>query len=220
MKRVVCVLLGLALGIEGEQVLTGSVSIPAKKFNVPESVVPRMLSDTRVSVVSKGSLVFTTTVAENGLFSLRTLLEGEYLVYTSHPVFQFDPVVVHVAENEISARSYDPVRTGHSPIPNPLRLVPTAFQSPYLPEEEFNVLDFFKNPMVIMGLVMLGIVWLMPKLQGSMTPEEMGNMRKELEQEGGIAASFLKNMIPSAPGSAVGGALPSIAPSSVGKKNQ
>jgi hypothetical protein len=60
----------------------------------------------------------------------------------------------------------------------------------------------------------------MPKLQGSMTPEEMGNMRKELEQEGGIAASLLKNMIPSAPGSAVGGALPSIAPSSVGKKNQ
>ena len=204
--------------IAGSSVLTGSISIPAKKFNIPESAVSRVLADARVTVVRQGSLIATATVAENGQFHVPSLQDGEYLVYTSHPALQFDPVALTVSGTEVTARSYDPVRAGHTPIAYPLKLVPTGFQSPYLPEEEFNVLHIFKNPMVIMGLVMLVLVWLMPKLQGNMSPEEMGNMRKELEQEGGIAASFLKNMIPNTPGSSapVGGALPSI----VGKKNQ
>jgi hypothetical protein len=141
---------------------------------------------------------------------------GRYVAYFTHPFFRIDPVALDVTTESVNASIFDPVRTGSgAAIAHPLRVSPAAFQSPYVPEEEFNAFQILKNPMAIMGVVMLGLVWLMPKLQGGVSQEEMRDMRKSLEEDGGMAASFLKKMIPTESsgtgGQAAVGAIPSIA---------
>lgn len=199
--------------------ISGTVSIPEKKFKVHESVTPQFLAETRVTVVKDGSIEGTAPVSTSGKFTVRSLAQGKYLVHTSHPYMHFDVVSVVIDETgQAGAFTYDGIRnTSSVPLGYPLSLVPVKIESPYLQEEEFNAFQIFKNPMVIMGLVMLGLVWLMPKMQGGMSPEDMSNMRKELEQEGGIAANLLKSMIPADKngGKSVEGSIPSIS-SSIG----
>jgi hypothetical protein len=205
----------LFLHIVNAKDIEGSISLPPKKkFHVPEGAVQRLLADARVSVVKDGSLITTVPVSTSGGFTIRSLDDGEYIVMATHPVLQFDPVLVTLNPENITARLHDLIRPISEDTAYPLKFVPVSIQSPYMQEEEFNIFQILKNPMVIMGLFMLVMVWLMPKMQAGLSPEEMSNMRRELEQEGGIAASLLKNMIPADKSgngnSKVSGAIPSI----------
>lgn len=216
----VLVILGCLLAVESAgHVISGSISVPVKKYNIHESILPKFSAETRVTAVKQGSIIGSATVTTEGQFSIVGVPEGKYVIYTSHAFMQFDPVTVTISsDGNVRAQVYDALKNSSSPLPElgyPLKLVPSRIESPYLQEEEFNAFQIFKNPMVIMGLVMLGLVWLMPKMQGGMSPEEMSNMRKELEQEGGIAANLLKSMIPSSSssgggGPVVGGSIPSL----------
>lgn len=204
--------------------ISGSVDVPFKRFEISDLERMNIFGPGRVSAVREGHVVSTTALSKKGDFTIHSLTNaGRYTIVISHPSLRFDAVTVSVSsDGSIEASTYDELRaTGVKKIPYPLKLSAVAYQSPYSPEEEFNALQIFKNPMAIIGLVMLGLVYLMPKLQGNMSQEDMSNMRKELEEEGGFAANILKKMIPAEPtGSATtsAGAIPSI--SNVGKKDQ
>ena len=187
-----CVCTASALSIEGRITIPTKLQLPA---NTDRGA---LFADTRVMVLRNGIEVTRTTVTSSGKFGARQIIEeGFYTVYFSHPFLRFDPVTVQVSAGAVSAFTYDPVRTGVAqPLAYPLAVVPLGVQSPYVLEEEFNAFQFLKNPMVIMGLVMVGLVWLIPKLQGSVSPEEMQEMRRGLEDETGLAAGLLKKMIP------------------------
>jgi hypothetical protein len=224
-QRNLVVVLGLLLPVlVSSYSITGSVNVPYKKFEISDVERLNIFGSGRVSAVRDGHVVSTTALSKKGDFTIHSLADaGRYTIFISHPSLRFDAVTVSVSsDGSIEASTYDELRaTAVKKIPYPLKLSAAAYQSPYLPEEEFNALQMFKNPMAIIGLVMLGLVYLMPKLQGNMSQEDMSNMRKELEEEGGFAANILKKMIPAEQtggASSSGGAIPSI--SNVGKKNQ
>jgi hypothetical protein len=200
--------------------LSGTVEVPIRK---PEEELGDLLAQGKVSAVKNGEVVAISSVTTSGAFQMSSISSpGRYVIYVSHPMLRFDPVTVTVgADGSIKANVYDLGRPSEVAAPYPLKMVATTYQSPYLAEEEFDAFQLLKNPMVVMGLVMLGMVWLMPKMQENMSPEEMKNMRKELEEDGGFAASLIKKMIPAEQtggASSSGGVIPSI--SNVGKKNQ
>ena len=199
LSRVVAVSLishAVAAPIQGEMVLSDKLKIPQEFSRA------LIFNDARVVAVRNGAEVARTVVTGSGSFSLSDISDtGFFTVYFAHPMLVFEPVTVEVASSgQISAFTYDALAPSRkSPLPYPLRVIPVHFQMPYVPEEEFNAFQFLKSPMVIMGLVMLGLVWLLPKLQSGVSAEEMQEMRKDLENDDGITASFLKKMIPVSP---------------------
>lgn len=199
--------------------IDGHVSLHSK-LGVPEWLDrAKLFSDLRVVLVSKGNEIARTTPNKSGVFKLNFISTGHYIAYFSHPFLKIDPVSLEVNGDLVSASVYDPIKVGLGmAIAYPLKIAPSAFQSPFTAEEEFNAFQIFKNPMVIMGLLLVGLVWLMPKLQGEVSQEEMREMRKGLAEDGGLAASFLKNMIPAGPSeNPATENLPSL---TLGKKNQ
>lgn len=192
----------LSASIQGKMVLS-------EKLNIPQDFSRTLIfNDARVVAVRNGAEIARTVVTGSGSFSLSDISDtGFFTLYFAHPMLVFEPVTVEVASSgQISAFTYDALAPSRkSPLPYPLTVIPVHFQMPYVPEEEFNAFQFLKSPMVIMGLVMVGLVWLLPKLQNGVSPEEMQEMRKDLENDDGITASFLKKMIPvSADGGAAG----------------
>ena len=202
-----CLLVGMILAVllvlvgsvnGGSATVQGAVKLDSKKLEISPSDFAWYFADLGIQVVRQGKIVRQALVDEKGAFSIRGLdHDGNYTLYFNHPRLLIAPVIATVTGTEIQAFTYDAIRSnGSVPIPHPLVIVPISNNSPYTPEEPFDALQLLKNPMLIMGLVMLGLVYLMPKMQGNMSPEEMREMRKGLEDEGGFAASLLKNMIP------------------------
>ena len=175
-----------------------------------------LLSETTVSVLEKGREVSASHIDDFGKFSVPVADNGKYTLYFSHPTLELQPVVAVVDDDSVKGFRYDAIRTEESnEIPYPFVISPVSNNSPYVPEESFDALQVFKSPMVIMGLVMLVLVYVMPKLQGNMSPEEMQEMRRGMEEDGGFAANLLKSMIPA--GSA-GNSIPSLSSESRRRK--
>lgn len=160
------VLLSLAVCVPGE--LTGRIT------NANFKGVEKYFGECRAFVQVNGVEVSSAMVFLDGSF----IVPGEFdtassLVSASHPLLTFP---------------YVQLNNGALTIPV------IDFGSPYVAEEAFDVFQLFKNPMVIMGLVMVVLVGILPKLQGS--PEDMNEMRKGLEDDNGMAANLLKKMMP------------------------
>jgi hypothetical protein len=182
--------LASSTSIEGILALPSKVSVPDWVDRV------KFFSDARVVLVRQGTEVDRTGLNEKGFFKLNHVKSGSYIGYVVHPFLRIDPVSIEVSGASIRASTYDPLSGVGNPIDYPLKITASAYQSPYTAEEEFNAFQIFKNPMVIMGLLLVGLVWLMPKVQGGVSPDDMREMRKGLAEENSFAANFLKNMIP------------------------
>ncbi|KAK9235499.1 hypothetical protein V1525DRAFT_427787 [Lipomyces kononenkoae] len=63
--------------------------------------------------------------------------------------------------------------------PYPIELRPFGPAVYYQYREGFNVLKLFKNPMLMISLLTLGMVFVLPKIMDSMDPEQL----KEIQQE-------------------------------------
>jgi hypothetical protein len=181
-------------------VIEGQVYLPLK-LNIPADYDKEELSELgRVMVLSNGEEVARTKIDREGKFSIPGIKKGNYKVYFSNPFLRIEPVTLEVSSGTVSAFSLDLEQPDkRKSLAYPLNIIPSAFQSPYTPEEEFNAFQFLKNPMVLMMLAMVVLVWLMPKLQGNVSPEDMAEMRRDLEQDSGFAASMLKKMMPADP---------------------
>jgi hypothetical protein len=210
----VAALLVLLSAVYGVQI-EGTIHLDGKTLGIAKSDYGAYLADVGIQVVREGQIIREAFVEETGKFSIQGIdSDGNYTVYFTHPRLLIAPVITSIVDNQVHAFTYDPIRSnGSVPIAHPLVIVPLSNNSPYVTEEPFDALQLLKNPMLIMGLVMLGLVYLMPKMQGSMSPEEMREMRKGLEDEGGFAASLLKNMIPAGSDPSNQGALKDILPS-------
>jgi hypothetical protein len=173
-----------------------------EKLGIPMDMsIESLVSSVVVTVLEGGREVASANVDNVGKFSLPTNHDGRYTLYFSHPTLQILPVIAVVDGGVATGLRYDAIRfEEESEIPYPFVISPVSNNSPYVPEERFDALQLFKNPMVIMGLVMVALLYIMPKLQGNMSPEDMQEMRKGLEEDGGFAANFLKSMIPAATG--------------------
>lgn len=63
----------------------------------------------------------------------------------------------------------------------PLVLTAHASYQYYEPRQGFNLFGIFKNPMLLMMLVMGGMMVLMPKMMEGLDPEQKEQMQKQME---------------------------------------
>ena len=212
----------LIAGVVGGYI-EGSVNVlNFEKLGLPANTpTDLLLSTLQVTAVRGGKKIASVHVNSAGKFGIQ-VDDGKYTLYFSHPTLSILPVTARVEGEITKGFLYDTVREEQvSEVPYPFVVSPVSNNSPYVPEEHFDAMQLFKNPMVIVGLLMLGMVYVMPMLQGNMSPEEMQEMRKGLEQDGGFAANLLKNMIPASnAGADAAKSVPSISSNSENRRRK
>eukprot|EP00913_Durusdinium_trenchii_P020840 g19579.t1 len=140
--------------------------------------IPHKYQEGTARVILDGGAVSTLPVSD-GHFALNGVTAGPHLLQVVHPLLSFDPVRIEATEGsgglKMSAYIADFEHGKGVKLKYPLGLAPSG---------EFNVISVFKSPMAIIGLVSMGAMFFLPKLQ-SMVEEEkettIGNSRRSSE---------------------------------------
>ncbi|CEM16361.1 unnamed protein product [Vitrella brassicaformis CCMP3155] len=159
----------LNLGSADDEVtLTGSVS--------PQDGL------SRVRILLNGG-AFSAFPNADGSFEIPSLPIGSYLLEVNHPFLQYDPVLVEVSaggrqgEATVSAFLLSFEHGKGKKLKYPLGLASHAEVKYFQKREEFNIFVLFKNPMVLMGLVSFGLLFILPKMQQGIDPEALQELQ-------------------------------------------
>ncbi|CAE7744489.1 EMC7 [Symbiodinium sp. CCMP2592] len=163
--------------------IKGRISIPHKYQEVISAASGAGLAAARV--ILDGGLL-SALPASDGHFALNGVAVGPHILQVVHPLLSFDPVRVEAAEGsaglKMSAYIADMEHGKGVKLKYPLGLAPSGAFSYLEKREEFNVLSVFKSPYALFGLVSMGAMLFLPKLQ-SMVEEEKERQQQELQQQ-------------------------------------
>mmetsp|Transcript_28076 Transcript_28076/g.24802 ORF Transcript_28076/g.24802 Transcript_28076/m.24802 type:complete len:150 (-) Transcript_28076:26-475(-) len=131
---------------------------------------------------------FTTYIYPNGLFKFTNIPVGRYIMSVEDTNNFFDQAGIEIVEHNgkegVRAFKYDSKNGKGSKLKHPIVFSPTAKKQYYEVKEPFNIMGIFKNPMILMMVVSLGLVFLMNKMPKP-SKEEMTEMNKNM---GGISS--------------------------------
>lgn len=117
---------------------------------------------------------------EDGSFEVDNIPSDSYVVEVTHPKYIYEPARVDItSKGKIRARRvnyFQPSLVQH--IDYPLRFRPKSLHNYFLPRETWRIMDLIFNPMVMMMVVPLVIIWLLPKM---MNPQETQNQRDNMQ---------------------------------------
>ena len=136
----------------------------------------------QIKINLDGEESFSTYVYPNGVFKFTNVPAGRYILTVDDIDHFFDPIAVEVVrkgdKEGVRAFKYDSKNGKGKNIKHPVYIVPQAPKQYYEIKQPFNILDLFKNPMAIMTIVSLGLVFMMNKMPkpSKEEMEAMGNM--------------------------------------------
>lgn len=117
---------------------------------------------------------------EDGSFEVDNLPPDSYVVEVTHPRYIYDPIRVDItSKGKIRARRVNHVQPSLvQTLDYPLKFKPRSLHNYFLPRETWRIMDLLLNPMVIMMVVPLFIIWLLPKM---MNPQEVQTQREQMQ---------------------------------------
>lgn len=117
---------------------------------------------------------------EDGSFEVDNLPSDSYVVEVTHPKFIYEPVRVDItSKGKIRARKVNYIQPSLvQTVEYPLKFRPKSLHNYFTPRETWRIMDLLFNPMVIMMVVPLVIIWLLPKM---MNPQEAQTQRDNMQ---------------------------------------
>lgn len=117
---------------------------------------------------------------DDGTFEVDNLPSDSYVVEISHPKYIYEPVRVDItSKGKIRARRVNYIQPSIvQTLDYPIVFRPKSLQNYFVPRETWRIMDLIFNPMVIMMVLPLGIIWLLPKM---MNPQEAQNQRDNIQ---------------------------------------
>lgn len=117
---------------------------------------------------------------EDGSFEVDNLPSDSYVVEVTHPRYIYEPARVDItSKGKIRARRVNYLQPSLvQTIDYPLRFRPKSIHNYFIPRETWRIMDLLFNPMVIMMVVPLVIIWLLPKM---MNPQEVQTQRDNMQ---------------------------------------
>jgi hypothetical protein len=141
------------------------------------------LNSTRLTL-NDGSL--TTYTLPDGSFVFHRVPPGVHLLDVQSREHHFSQVKIQLLEEAMdSPKCVEYVYPGaqKQAVPHPLELTAHASYQYYEPREGFSILGIFKNPMLLMMIVMGGMMFVMPKMMENLDPEQKEQMQRQLEMQ-------------------------------------
>lgn len=150
--------------------------------------------------------VYVGFAKENLEFIVSAVEPGSYLVEVDYPDLIFETVRVDItAKGKIRARRID-LQFLRPPdelkAPYPLKLTAVSRANYFTKREQWRVQDILMNPMLLMMLLPMGLMYLLPKMQENMDPETRTEMERMQLQPGQIpdVSEMMTNMLGSGTG--------------------
>ncbi|EDW03543.1 GH11292 [Drosophila grimshawi] len=105
-------------------------------------------------------------VRRDGNFMISGIPAGSYVLYAHHADIFFQPIRVEIARNgNIRARQLSHIKPSHViKLPYPLLLKPLERRKYFRTREQWNLLDYVLNPMVLLMVVPLLMMLLLSRL--------------------------------------------------------
>jgi hypothetical protein len=129
---------------------------------------------------------FSTYTLPDGSFTFHRVPPGVHLLDVQSRQHHFSQVKIQLLEEAMdSPKCIEYIYPG-SPkqaIPHPLELTAHASYQYYEPRQGFSILGIFKNPMLLMMLVMGGMMFIMPKMMENLDPEQKEMMQRQMEMQ-------------------------------------
>ena len=138
----------------------------------------------QITVILEGEgQVYKTYVYPNGLFKFTNIPLGNYIMKIDDLNNFYDSAAIEVFTHKdkevVRAYTYDIKNGKGGYIKHPVSFTPTAPKHYYEVKEPFSIASFFKNPMMIMMLVSVGLVFLMNRMPKP-DKEQMAEMNKQM----------------------------------------
>tara|TARA_B100000780_G_C20994367_1_gene397711 strand:+ start:32 stop:637 length:606 start_codon:yes stop_codon:yes gene_type:complete len=178
-------LLQLTVSSDTWQTVRGKVKIPQ---------IPR--PPTMKIVLNDGSATELTTMTRvDGSFALDNINPGIYTLQIISTKYHFGKYKVEVTEKRIRTVLYPYVGAERVPSKHPLRIEPLGMRGYFENRPVVGIGYFLKNPMMLMMLFSVGMMYLMPKMMPT-DPEELKKIQEEQAEMmkkaggGGLASMF------------------------------
>lgn len=142
------------------------------------------LTTLRMSLMNTRILVnygqYVAFPKEDGSFEVDNIPSDSYVVEVSHPKYIYEPARVDItSKGRIRARRVNYFQPSLvQTIDYPLVFRPKSLHNYFLPRETWRIMDLIFNPMVMMMVVPLIIIWLLPKM---MNPQEAQTQRDSMQ---------------------------------------
>ncbi len=128
----------------------------------------------------------TTYSRTDGTFVLYNVGPGVHQLDVHNPYHFFSQVRIQLKEDamdnpkclEYAYPGATKVATAH-----PLILQAHGLYEYFEKRQGFTIMSLVSNPMVLMGVMMVGMMFFMPKMMDSLDPEEKERMRKQMEMQ-------------------------------------
>eukprot|EP00548_Thalassiothrix_antarctica_P014668 CAMPEP_0194167190 /NCGR_PEP_ID=MMETSP0154-20130528/2552_1 /TAXON_ID=1049557 /ORGANISM="Thalassiothrix antarctica, Strain L6-D1" /LENGTH=226 /DNA_ID=CAMNT_0038878035 /DNA_START=35 /DNA_END=715 /DNA_ORIENTATION=+ len=161
----------------------------------PNSESP-LLNSTKISLNDGDRITYSK--ATDGSFVFYDVPPGIHLLDVHSHTFQYSQVKIQMlSEDEIVDSKDDDEGDQQSPrcieyiypgAPKrvagyPLKLKPHATYQYFEKKKGFSVLSILSNPMALMMVFSMGMMFLMPKLMEGMDPEERAQMQKQMQAQ-------------------------------------
>ncbi|GAO46277.1 hypothetical protein SAICODRAFT_25247 [Saitoella complicata NRRL Y-17804] len=170
------------------------------------------LPPTTLITLSAAGVSKKTHPGPEGRFEIKNVSEGAYLLEVWANTHIFSPVRIDILSADEAAAiaakaSTDEVTVAPEDIvvhqtfransfsnkgaklPYPLTLRPSSQSSFYIPRESLNFKGLLSNPMLLIMIFMGAMMFVMPKLQEGIDPEEL----KKFQESGGAGAQIASN---------------------------
>lgn len=130
-------------------------------------------------IVNHGQYIAYPT--DDGSFEITNLPSGSYAIDIAHPRFIYEPFRVDItSRGKVRGRKINYIQPSLvETVDYPLSFRPRNFHNYFLPRETWRIMDILLNPMVILMVVPLIIIWLLPKM---MNPQEMQAQRESMPE--------------------------------------
>ena len=123
---------------------------------------------------------FSAYPKEDGSFRIDNLPSDSYVVEVTHPNYIYEPFRVDItSKGKIRARRINYIQPALvQTVDYPLIFKPKNLHKYFMPRETWRIMDLLFNPVVIMMVVPLVMIWLLPKM---MSPQESQQQRDSVQ---------------------------------------
>jgi hypothetical protein len=138
---------------------------------------------TRISLNAGEQLTYSRL---DGTFAFYNVPPGVHLVDVHSHTLMFSQIKIQLLEDSMAAPKcieYAYPGANKQPISHPLVLTAHARYEYFETRPGFSVFSLLRNPMLLMMLFSVGLMYVMPKLMENLEPEEQERMRASMEMQ-------------------------------------
>jgi hypothetical protein len=163
--------------------LAAATSIEGK-LEIPETASNKYLKPLNSTLITLNDGEFITYSTSTNGFAFHNVPPGVHVLDVHSNTYQFSQVKIQILEGE-EPKCIEYIYPGAAkrPISHPMTLYTNAEFNYFQKRPSLSFFAMFKNPMVLMMVFGVGMMFVMPQMMNNLDPEQKEQMKKQMEMQ-------------------------------------